>query len=157
MPLLPHKRHGPWPPVLDSPHSDSPHIHQRPNGRRMGPQPRGLGRSIGPTHRRHPRRMDKLLDRVQEPIPRHTSGRTSTPPDRRHEDEVARCRPIHPRLRKSRPKGQIPAHSTRNRQVLPERTNQVHSQQHSQTPQSQHLCRNQTTSDRQCGLTAPHL
>ena len=66
-------------------------------------------------------------------------------------------RPIHSGLRKSRPKGRIPTHGTRNRQILPERTNQVHRQRHSQTPQGQHLCRNQTTSNRQRGIPAPHL
>jgi hypothetical protein len=40
----------PRPPILDPPRSNSTDVHQRPNRRRMGPQPRRLGGPIGPTH-----------------------------------------------------------------------------------------------------------
>jgi hypothetical protein len=123
----------------------------------MGPQPRRLGGSTGPTHQRCSRRLDTLPERVPEPVPRHTSRRTSTSSDRKYEDEVARRRPIHPRLREGRPEGRIPAHGTRNCQILLERTDQIHRQRHSQAPESQHLRRNQTTSDRQCSIPTSHL
>jgi hypothetical protein len=81
----------------------------------------------------------------------------STPPNRRHEDEMARHRSIHPRLREGRQEGQIPTHGPRHNPILPEGTDQIHRQRHSQTTQSQHLCRDQATSNRQRSVPTPHL